>query len=188
MSRPSVASFSSRLVLAGAFVFAVLTACESSKTAEQSAGTPDVSATTETAAPPVTPPPAPPESMDQEASPPPVAPARPARDMAPRKRSPPPEPRVLANEVPSTAADAAPPEATPGKAPDTTRPTVTIKSPAYGTIFNRNPVTISGTVDDGTATVMVNGVHTTIRGGTFKRLGDGPISGLGPTRGQTCDL
>jgi len=74
---------------------------------------------------------------------------------------------VLANAAQAAAADAASTDAAPGKTPDTTRPTVTIKSPAYGTLFNRNPVAISGTVDDGTAAVTVNGVHATIRGGTF---------------------
>jgi hypothetical protein len=70
---------------------------------------------------------------------------------------------VLANEAPATAQ----PEAPPGKAPDRTRPTVTIKSPAYGAPFNRNLVTVTGTVDDATAAVTVNGVHATIQGGTF---------------------
>ncbi|MEO5657785.1 MAG: hypothetical protein ABIO65_06970 [Nitrospiria bacterium] len=57
--------------------------------------------------------------------------------------------------------------ATVAKVPDTTRPTVSIKSPAYGTLFNRNPVTITGTVDDPTVSVTVNDVRAAVSDGTF---------------------
>jgi len=189
LSRASQASISSRLILTGAFVFAVLTACESSEITERSAPSPDAPATAETPTLPASPPPASSASTQDNASPPLVGPTEPAPWTAPTAQPPTPEPRVPPNEPPVVVTADASPEATSAKAPDTTRPTVTIKSPAYGTLFNRNPVTVSGTVDDPTAAVTVNGVHATVKDGTFTthvvlaEQGSNPLVG-GTARGQ----
>ena len=161
----------SRFALACVVVLASLTACESGKTGEQAAQSdrPPTHAVpiTESQALPVSPPSAPPESSGQETLPHLNKSTEPAPDAASIKHPTVPEPLVLANEAP--AADAGDPSewATVAKVPDTTRPTVTIRSPAYGALLNRNPVTITGTVDDATAAVTVNDVRATITGGTF---------------------
>ena len=50
---------------------------------------------------------------------------------------------------------------------DTIPPTVAITDPIDGTTVNSSPVTVTGTVDDETATVLVNGVGATVSNGKF---------------------
>ena len=152
-------------------VLVLLTACEAAKTGEQSAQSdrPPTHAApvTESLALPVTPPPALPGSSGSEVPPHSKEATGPAPDVASIKPPPIPDPRVLANKAPTADDGGASAEATVAKVPDTTRPTVSIRSPAYGALLNRNPVTITGTVDDRTATVTVNQTPATITGGVF---------------------
>ena len=46
-------------------------------------------------------------------------------------------------------------------------PVVAIVSPVNGATVDSSPITVSGTVDDDTATVTVNGIGATVAGGTF---------------------
>jgi hypothetical protein len=50
---------------------------------------------------------------------------------------------------------------------DVTPPSVTISSPVDGSLFNTGPITVSGTVDDDTATVLVNGIESAVADGSF---------------------
>jgi hypothetical protein len=50
---------------------------------------------------------------------------------------------------------------------DVIPPTVHITSPVHLSILTSSPITVSGTVDDETATVTVNGVTATVSGGIF---------------------
>lgn len=149
----------SRSVLLSAFVLACLTACESSKPPEQSGRSSDEMTTTETPAPPVSPPLAPPGINGSRS-----LPASPTT--APRTPSPPREAIVLTNEAPAPVADAAQ-DTPPGKATDRTRPSVKITYPAYGELFNRILLTVTGTVDDPAARVSVNHVPATVSGRGF---------------------
>jgi len=160
----------SRSLLAGVLVLALLTACESGKIAEQSAQSdspPDHSATTtESTAPPVNSSPVPLESTNTNAALHRDQATEPAPNAAAIKRVPVREPLVLANEAPTADAVEASPKATVATV-DTTRPTVTIKSPAYGALLNRNLVVVTGAVDDVTAVVTVNDVRATTTGRAF---------------------
>ena len=57
-------------------------------------------------------------------------------------------------------------------------PTVTITTPAQGTLFSTGPITVAGTVDDATATVVVDGVTASVSNGTFSAVGVGLREGL----------
>jgi hypothetical protein len=63
---------------------------------------------------------------------------------------------VPAGHVPTEDAEGPSAEAISINTPEAVRPTITIKSPNYGTLFNSNLVIVSGTVDDPTAVVTVN--------------------------------
>lgn len=161
----------SRSLVAGVFVLALLTACESGKIGEQSAQSdnpPEHSATTtESTAPPVNSPLVPPESMNPNAAPHRDQATKPAPNAASIKHAPVREPQVLANEAPKADTVAPSTAAAVATVPDTTRPVVNITAPAYGTQFNRNLVIVTGTVDDATAVVTVNDVRVITTGGAF---------------------
>ncbi|MCG8356303.1 MAG: DUF6531 domain-containing protein [Kiloniellales bacterium] len=55
--------------------------------------------------------------------------------------------------------------------PDTIPPIVEISDPEDGAEFSSSPIMVSGTVDDETATVEVNGIPATMTNGTFKVTG-----------------
>jgi hypothetical protein len=46
-------------------------------------------------------------------------------------------------------------------------PEINITSPQNLTLFNSSPITVSGTIDDSSATVTVNGIAASVGGGTF---------------------
>ena len=150
-------------------VLYVLTACEVSKTGDQSAksGGPQKNAVTATdsQALPVTPPPALPGTPSSAVPPHSNGATGPSPGAASITSPPIPDPRVPANKT--AAGGGSSTEVTLANTPDTTRPTLSITSPAYGALLNRNPVTITGTVDDRTATVTVNQTPATITGGVF---------------------
>lgn len=50
-------------------------------------------------------------------------------------------------------------------------PVVTITSPPNLSTFGASPITVSGTIDDPTATVVVNGVPAAVSGGAFTAIG-----------------
>lgn len=50
---------------------------------------------------------------------------------------------------------------------DTTPPAITITSPANGATVDTSSITVSGTIDDNTATVTVNGINVPISNGAF---------------------
>jgi RHS repeat-associated protein len=54
---------------------------------------------------------------------------------------------------------------------DTTAPVVTITAPQVGALLNGSPITVTGTLDDPTATVEVNGIEASASGGTFTAAG-----------------
>ncbi|MEE9124540.1 MAG: carboxypeptidase-like regulatory domain-containing protein, partial [candidate division NC10 bacterium] len=59
----------------------------------------------------------------------------------------------------------------PTEEQDTTPPVVTITAPPDQSLLNATPIAVSGTVDDDTATVTVNGVQATVSAGTFTAAG-----------------
>ena len=54
---------------------------------------------------------------------------------------------------------------------DSIAPVVTITSPLAGDIFTTSPIEVTGTVDDNTATVTVNGIPATVVNNTFTAIG-----------------
>jgi hypothetical protein len=61
--------------------------------------------------------------------------------------------------------------------PDDIPPVARITSPADGATFTATPIEVSGTIDDDTATVVVNGATATVSDGTFSTSGIGLVEG-----------
>ncbi|MBW8005851.1 MAG: hypothetical protein FVQ06_08725, partial [candidate division NC10 bacterium] len=59
----------------------------------------------------------------------------------------------------------------PTEEQDTTPPVVTITAPPDQSLLNATPIAVSGTVDDDTATITVNGIQATVSAGTFTAAG-----------------
>ncbi len=70
---------------------------------------------------------------------------------------------------------------------DTTAPVVVIVSPLDGVTVSSSPITVSGAVDDDTATVTVNGVGATVVNGTFTANG-GLLGGVMVTVCRPCSV
>lgn len=60
---------------------------------------------------------------------------------------------------------------------DTTPPVITITAPIYGSIVNTGTITVTGTIDDNTATVTINGINAAVSNGTFT------VTGISLTKG-----
>jgi len=71
---------------------------------------------------------------------------------------------------------------------DNTPPVVTITSPLKGATFSESPITVSGTVDDPSSSVMVNGITTQVGSdGSFTVEGITLIEGENPIRVVATD-
>ncbi len=70
---------------------------------------------------------------------------------------------------------------------DTTAPAISINSPEDGSAVNTETVTVTGTVDDNAATVIVNGISATVSDNTFNALAIALLEGTNQITATATD-
>ncbi|CAG0942067.1 partial Alpha-agarase, partial [Anaerolineae bacterium] len=70
---------------------------------------------------------------------------------------------------------------------DVTAPHITITNPDDSSVLSASPITVTGTIDDDTAAVEVNGIVATLSGGTFTATGVPLTEGLNTLTATATD-